>query len=325
MKVPQRYILAQDKRALLYSYDDWNYVDSNGRRAHHNGQYHFSKINKQQNRNTPSRNHQESFSSPNIEQETSSHQASNYSSNSKIQGNSPAVNVNSPVEGSTELSSSESQNISSHDVPLPLPIGTSANSLLNSRPRGISTISIPSVSIDGEETSSLTQIYPILDSRTTDIDSEISDWIRHDNLKNSTASPSSDDSNRLEPSSNPSFLEEKIANLKTIINLIVEPSRKEQLEIINQMEVFLTQSLKQCQNESSPSCHCNHRDQVPLKPSISHRIDQMANPTPSSLQSVSKKPALLLHPVQVSSIEIPVILSEVIPSSDYDIHNIRPI
>ncbi|GBM81804.1 hypothetical protein AVEN_145970-1 [Araneus ventricosus] len=46
---------------------------------------------------------------------------------------------------------------------------------------------------------------------------------------------------------------------------------------------------------------------------------------PSTSQSVSKKPALLLHSVHDSSIEIPVILSEAIPSSDYDIHNIRPI
>ncbi|GBO39034.1 hypothetical protein AVEN_268365-1 [Araneus ventricosus] len=91
------------------------------------------------------------------------------------------------------------------------------------------------------------------------------------------------------------------------------------------MEAFLTQSLQQCQHESPTSCHCNHRDQVPLSPSISYHIDQIVNPTPSSSQSVSKKPALLLHPVHESSIEIPVILSEAIPSSDYDIHNIRPI
>ncbi|GBL80800.1 hypothetical protein AVEN_26235-1 [Araneus ventricosus] len=91
------------------------------------------------------------------------------------------------------------------------------------------------------------------------------------------------------------------------------------------MEVFLTQPLEQCQHESPPSCHCNHRDQVPLPPSISYHIVQIVNPTPSSSQSVSKKPALLLHPVHDSSIEIPVILSEAIPSSNYNIHNIRPI
>ncbi|GBO30291.1 hypothetical protein AVEN_168095-1 [Araneus ventricosus] len=86
----------------------------------HNRQYYSSKNNEQQNRNPPSRNHQESFSSPNIEQETS-YQASNHSSNSKIQSNSPSVNINSPVEGSTELSSSASQNISSQDFTLPFP------------------------------------------------------------------------------------------------------------------------------------------------------------------------------------------------------------
>ncbi|GBN03300.1 hypothetical protein AVEN_165053-1 [Araneus ventricosus] len=128
------------------------------------------------------------------------------------------------------------------------------------------------------------------------------------------------------------FLKKTITKLKTIISLRVrtllrlpEASRKETLEIINQMEVFLTQPLQQCQHESPPSCHRNRQDQVPLPPSISHHIDQIVNPTPSSSQSVSNKPALLLHPVQDSSLETPVILSEVIPSSDYDIHNIRPI
>ncbi|GBO09142.1 hypothetical protein AVEN_124377-1 [Araneus ventricosus] len=91
------------------------------------------------------------------------------------------------------------------------------------------------------------------------------------------------------------------------------------------MEVFLTQPLQQCQHESPPSCHRNRRDQVLLPPSISHHIEQIVNLTPSSSQSVSNKPALLLYPVQDSSIEIPVILSEAIPSSDYNIHNIRPI
>ncbi|GBL89686.1 hypothetical protein AVEN_104639-1 [Araneus ventricosus] len=152
------------------------------------------------------------------------------------QHNSPLVNVNAPVKGSTELSSSASQNISSQEAPLPLPIHTSANSLLNSTPIGTLTISILSVSSDCEEASSLTQIYPILDSSTADIDSAISDWIGHDNLKissdvettslnhkdqvslstdetsfniqqggifshiTSKASPSSDDSNRLSKS-----------------------------------------------------------------------------------------------------------------------------
>ncbi|GBL90513.1 hypothetical protein AVEN_179436-1 [Araneus ventricosus] len=260
-----------------------------------------------------------------------------------------------------------SQNISSQKAPLPLPIDTSANSLLNSTPRGTLTISIPSVSNDGQEASFLTQIYPISDSSTTNIDSAISDWISHDNQKissevettsythkdkitlstdetsfniqqrisshiTSKASPSSDDSNRQAPAAIPSLLKEKIAKLKTIINSRVgtlpclpEPSRKESLETINQMKVFLTQPLQQCQHESPTSCHCNHRDQVPLPPSISYHIDHIVNLSPSSSQSVSKKPALLLHPVHDSSIEIPNILSEAIPSSDYDIHNIRPI
>ncbi|GBN03299.1 hypothetical protein AVEN_165052-1 [Araneus ventricosus] len=130
-------------------------VGSNGRRALHNGQYHSTKNLKQKNRNPPSRNHQESFASPNIEQETSSQQSSNYSSNYKMQSNSPSVNVNSPsvngnspVKGPTELSSSASQNISSQDVHLLLPIDTSANFLLNSTPKGTSAITIPSVSSD---------------------------------------------------------------------------------------------------------------------------------------------------------------------------------
>ncbi|GBM22481.1 hypothetical protein AVEN_183924-1 [Araneus ventricosus] len=97
------------------------------------------------------------------------------------------------------------------------------------------------------------------------------------------------------------------------------------MEIINEMEVFLTQPLQQCQHESPTCFHCNHRDQVPLPSLVSYHIDQIVSPTPSASQSVSKKPALLLHPVHDSSIEIPVILSEAIPSSDYDIHNIRPI
>ncbi|GBN11238.1 hypothetical protein AVEN_237162-1 [Araneus ventricosus] len=288
----QRYIknkVAEDKRAGLYPYEDWNYAGSIGSRARHNGQYHSSK-NKQQNQNPPSRNHQESLSSPNIEQETSPHQTSNYSSsNSKILSNSPLVNVNSSVKGSTELSSSVSQNISSQEALLPLPIDTSDNSLLNSTTRGTLTKSIPSGSNDGEEASSLTQVYPISDSSTTDIDSAISDWITHDNLKissevqttsyihkdqttlstdetslniqqgisshiTSKASPSSDDSNHQTPAAIPSFLKETIEKLKTIIDSSVgtlpclpEPSRKEAMEIINQMEVLLTQPLQRCQ------------------------------------------------------------------------------
>ncbi|GBN32858.1 hypothetical protein AVEN_89553-1 [Araneus ventricosus] len=269
----QRYIknrVAEDKRAGLYPYEDWNYAGSNVRRARYNGQYHSSK-NKQQNRNPPFGNHQESFPSSNTEQKTSPHETSNYNSNSKILSNSPLKNVNSPVKVFTELSSSASQNISSQEAPLPLPIDTSANSLLNSTPR---------------------------DETSFNIQQGISSHIT------SKASPSSDDSNRQAAAAIPSFLKEKIATLKAIINARVgifpclpEPSRKETMEIINQMEVFLTQPLQQCQRESPTSCHCNHRDQVSLPPSISYHIDQIVNLSPSSSQSVSKKPALLLHPI----------------------------
>ncbi|GBL85251.1 hypothetical protein AVEN_222723-1 [Araneus ventricosus] len=85
------------------------------------------------------------------------------------------------------------------------------------------------------------------------------------------------------------------------------------------------QPLQQCQHEITYKLSL-----LPPGPSSTSTINKLSyqpnsKPNPSSSQSVSKKPPLLLHTVHDSSIEIPVILSEAIPSSDYDIHNIRPI